>query len=198
MVDALSANNKVTVLYFYCHDPQYHGHGSILRSLLKQLYILTDAKSIVEEFWERHKSDTPCDGDGETVTMYLNLFVEILSTPTTYIILAGADRCKHDGLDNIFAAWSHIRARSDKVIKIFISSTDGGEIQKRLHQERQKNARDFGEMSLQTMPGHLDDLNEYVRDQAQSVAKEWGMWQGSSQELVKNASAMLFESASGR
>ena len=70
VVDALSANNEVTVLYFYCKSKLFRNHMSILRSLLKQAYLRTDSKSIVEDFYLEHKFDNLCDGDGLTIQLY--------------------------------------------------------------------------------------------------------------------------------
>lgn len=89
MVDALSANNDVTVLYFYCRSAPLRIHMSILRSLLKQVYLRTDRKALVEDLYAKHKEDTPCDGDESIIQSYYELFLEIVPTSRTCVVLDG-------------------------------------------------------------------------------------------------------------
>lgn len=198
VVDALSANESVTVLYFYCHDKQFRSHTSILRSLLKQLYLRSNSKSLMEEFYDEHKSDRPCDGDGTAMKLYFDIFLKILSTSRTYLILDGLDMCTPDGIDVLFSAWRYVSKKSEKVLKLFISGRDRIDVRSKMDREFSSSSRGSGELSLELQPDHLKDIETYIHEQAESVAKDWGMWQISSQELVKHASAMIFDRASGR
>ena len=118
MIDALSAHNDVTVLYFYCRGEPYQNHMSILRSLLKQVYLRTDRRALVEEFYSRHKEDTPCDGDESIIQSYYELFLEIIPTSLTYTVLDGVDECTADGVENLMNAWKFVSRRSGRVVKL--------------------------------------------------------------------------------
>lgn len=118
MVDALAANNDVTVLYFYCRSTPLRNHMSILRSLLKQVYLRTDRKALVEDFYANHKEDTPCDGDESIIRSYYELFLEIVSTPRTYIVLDGVDECTADGIENLVNAWKFVFTSSRQTFRV--------------------------------------------------------------------------------
>lgn len=96
MIDALSANNDVTVLDFYCRRETYRNHISVLRSLLKQVYLRTDRKALVEDLYSRPEQDTPCNSDKSIIQSYYELVLEIIPTSRTYVVLDGVDECTAD------------------------------------------------------------------------------------------------------
>ena len=122
MVDALSAKNDVTVLYFYCRSTPLQNHMSTLRALLKQVYLRTDRKALVEDFYAKHKEDTPCDGDESFIQLYYELFLEIVPTSRTYIVVDGVDECTADGIENLMNAWNFMSRRSRRVVKLLVSN----------------------------------------------------------------------------
>jgi hypothetical protein len=162
------------------------------------MYLHTQAKDIMEDFYDQHRAKTPCTDNGDKITLWFDLFLQLISTSRTYIILDGLDECNNDSVDVLLSAWSYISKRSSKVIKLFISSRERSDIKAKIERESKASPRGFGEMSLQIQPGHLEDLDAYVRDQAESVAKDWKIWQESSQLLVAQAGSMILKQASGR
>ena len=75
VVDALSENSDVNVLYFHCSYQRFGGHVQVLRSLLKQLYLQTTSKNTVETFFLSHGKDIVCDGNETELRAYLDLFL---------------------------------------------------------------------------------------------------------------------------
>lgn len=201
VIDALSANTNVTVLYFYCSSKQFRNHlsnhVSILRSFLKQLYLRTGSKTIMEEFYRQHKNEVPCDGSEKMITLYFELFLKMLSTSQTYIVLDGLDECTEDGIDQLFGAWKHVSQRSHKVLKLFLSSRNTESISSRVNQElgmsQLGSATFFHSLSVSN-----SDIEHFINDKFDEVAKEWDQWQSSSGELLTYAKSMLKEQANGR
>ena len=204
MIDALSANNDVTVLYFYCQskrsrDHTSRNHTSILRSLLKQLYLRTNSRALVENFYSKHKDEAPCDGDEIRIKSYYELFMGILPTSRTYIILDGVDECTADGIENLMNAWNFISRRSRRVIKLFISSRQTGTIPALLGRQMYLKPQINAQLSLDSNSGQNSDLESYIDGQFEDVAKQWDMWQNSGEEeVLGHAKSMLMERASGR
>ena len=196
MVDALSANNDVTVLYFYCQSNLFRNDMSILRSLLKQVYLRTDANVLVEDFYSKHKDETPCDGDKSTIQSYYELFLEILPASCTYIVLDGVDECTADGIKNLMNAWRFVSRRSRRVVKLLISSrrteTVNASIGREIHSRPEINTQ----LSLDSSSGHNSDVESYINE---VVAKQWDTWQNSGgEEVLGRAKSLLMERASGR
>ncbi len=199
MVDALSANGGVTVLYFYCRRKPFRNHTSILRSLLKQVYLRTNSKALVEDFYSKHKDETPCDGDASTIQSYYELFLEILPTSRTYIILDGVDECTADGIENLMNAWKFISKRSRRVVKLLVSSRQTETVTALLGREIYLRPQINAQLSLDLSSGQSSDLESYIDGQLEDVAKQWDMWQNSGgDEVFGRAKSMLMERASGR
>lgn len=199
MIDALSANNDVTVLYFYCRSKLFRNHMSILRSLLKQVYLRTDANVLVEDFYSKHKDETPCDGDESTIQSYYELFLEMLPASRTYIVLDGVDECTADGIENLMSAWKFVSRRSRRVVKLLISSrrteTVNASIGREIHSRPEINTQ----LSLDSSSGQSFDLESYIDGYIKVVAKQWDMWQNSGgEEVLGRAKSLLMERASGR
>lgn len=201
VIDALSANSNVTVLYFYCSSKQFRNHlsnhVSILRSFLKQLYLRTGSKKIMEEFYQQHKNHIPCDGSEKMITLYFDLFLKMLSTSQTYIVLDGLDECTEDGIDQLFSAWKHVSRRSHRVLKLFISSRNTDSISSRVN--RELGMSQLGSAKLvHSLSVSSADIESFINDKFDEVAKEWNQWQSSSGELLTYAKSMLKEQANGR
>lgn len=172
---------------------------SILRSLLKQAYLRTDSKRIVEEFYLEHQTDTPCDGDESTIQLHYRLFLDITSTSRTYIVLDGVDECTADGLENLMHAWRYVSRHSHRVVKLFISSRRTENIQALVGSEMHKQPRVNAQLSLDSSLGQIADLENYVDGQTERVARQWDMWQYSEEnEVLSRAKSLLLERASGR
>ena len=192
MIDALSANDGVTVLLFYCasrrpRDHTIRNHTSILRSLLKQLYYRTNSKALVESIYAKHKDEPPCDGDETRIQSYYKLFLEILPTSRTYIILDGVDECTADGIENFMNAWKFVSRRSRRVVKLFLSSRHTETITASIGREMNLNS------------GQKSDLESYIDGQIEDVSKQWDMWQSSGgEEVLGHAKSMLIERTSGK
>ena len=199
MIDALSANNDVTVLYFYFRRDSYRNHMSILRSLLKQVYLRADRKALVEEFYSRHKEDTPCDGDESIIQSYYELFLEIIPTSRTYIVLDGVDECTADGVENLMNAWKFVSRRSRRVVKLLVSSRRTEIVQASIEREIYLAPKINAQLSLDSNSGQNSDLESYIEGQIEEVAKQWDMWQNSvGEEQLSRVKSMLVERASGR
>lgn len=201
VIDALSANTNVTVLYFYCSSKQFRSHlsnhVSILRSFLKQLYIRTGSKTIMEDFYQQHKNDIPCDGSENMIKLYFELFLKMLSTSQTYIVLDGLDECTEDGIDQLFSAWKHVSQRSHKVLKLFLSSRNTESISSRVNRELGMSQLGSAKF-LHSLSVSNSDIEHFISDKFDEVAKEWDEWQSSSGELLTYAKSMLKEQANGR
>ena len=104
MIDALSANTDVTVLYFYCSSKLTRDHVLVLRSLMKQLYLRSTSKVIAGALYRSHGGEAVCDGSETELKAYYNLFLHSLSTPRTYIVMDGVDECTYDGFENLLTA----------------------------------------------------------------------------------------------
>jgi len=76
----------------------------------------------MKDFYMDHKDDTPCDGNETAIRIYYELFLKLLPTARTYIVLDGVDVCTHDGIENLLNAWNYVSRRSHRVVKLFISS----------------------------------------------------------------------------
>ena len=199
MVDALSANNDVTVLYFYCRKEPLRSHTSILRSLLKQVYLRTNRKALVEDFYSRHEQDTPCDGDESVIQMYYKLFLEIVPTSRTYIVLDGVDECTADGIENLMSAWNFVSKNSRRVVKLLVSSRRTEILQASIEREIHLAPNINAQLSIDSSSGQSSDLESYIDGQMQEVAKQWDMWQNSGgEEVLDRAKSFLMERASGR
>lgn len=201
VIDALSANTNVTVLYFYCRSKQFRNHlsnhVSILRSFLKQLYLRTGSKKIMEEFYQQHKDDTPCDGSENMIILYFELFLKMLSTSQTYIVLDGLDECTEDSIDQLFSAWKHVSQRSPKVLKLFLSSRNTESISSRVNQELGMSQLGSAKFS-HSLSVSSSDIEHFINEKFDEVAKEWDQWQSSSGELLTYAKSMLKDQANGR
>ena len=172
---------------------------SILRSLLKQLYLRTDRKALVEEFYSRHKEDTPCDGDESIIQSYYELFLEIVPTSRTYIVLDGIDECTADGIENLMNAWKFVSRRSRRVVKLLVSSRRTEIVQASIEREIHLAPKINAQLSLDSSYGQSSDLESYIDGQIEEVAKQWDMWQNSGgEEVLSRAKSMLMERASGR
>ena len=199
VVDALSANDQVMVLYFYCQSKLFRSHMSILRSLLKQAYLRTDSKQTLEDFYFEHRSDTPCDGDESVIQTYYQLFLDIIPTSRTYIVLDGIDECTPDGLDHLMHAWKFVSKRSRRVVKLFISSRPTKEIKAVIESEMRVQPHLNVQLSLDSSLDQIADLEDYVNNQIQKVAQQWDMWQNSREnEVLSRAKSLLLKQASGR
>ena len=199
MVDALSANNDVTVLYFYCRtnlSKPFENHKSILRSLLKQVYLRSDRQALVEDFYFKHKDDAPCEGDESIIQSYYELFLEIVPTSRTYIVLDGIDECTADGIENLMNAWKFVSRRSRRVVKLLVSSRQTEVVQASIEREMHLAPQVNNQLSLDSSCGQNSDLESYIDGQ---VAKQWDMWQNSGgQEALGQAKSLLMERAHGR
>lgn len=172
---------------------------SILRSLLKQLYLRTDRKALVEDFHSKHKDDTPCDGDESMIQSYFELFLEILPTSRTYIVLDGADECTADGIENLMNAWRFVSRRSRRVVKLLVSSRQTETVQASIGREIHLGPQIHAQLSLDSSSGQNSDLESYIDGQIEEAAKQWDMWQNSGgEEVLGRAKSMLMERASGR
>ena len=202
MIDALSANKDVTVLYFYCRinlSKPFRSHRSILRSLLKQVYHRSDRKALVEEFYLKHMDDTPCDGDESTMQSYYELFLKIVPTSRTYIILDGIDQCTADGIENLMNAWKFVSRRSRRVLKLLVSSRRTKIVQASIEREMHLAPQVNTQLSLDSSSGQSSDLESYIDGQFEQVAKQWNMWQESGrQEKFGRAKSLIKERAHGR
>lgn len=201
VIDSLSANTNVTVLYFYCSNKQFRNHlsnhVSILRSFLKQLYLRTGSKTIMEGFYQQHKNDVPCDGNENMIRLYFELFLKMLSTPQTYIVLDGLDECTEDGIDQLFSAWKYVSRRSRMVLKLFISSRNTDSISSRVNQELGVSRLRSAKFAY-SLSDSNSDIEAFINDKFDEVAKEWYQWQSSSGGLLNYAKSMLKEQANGR
>lgn len=151
----------------------------------------------MEEFYQQHKNERPCDGSEKMITLYFELFLKMLSTSQTYIVLDGLDECTEDGIDQLFSAWKHVSRRSHRVIKLFISSRSTDSISRRVNQEL--GVTQFGSAKfVHSLSAHNPDIESYINDKFDEVAKEWDQWQSSSGELLTYAKSMLKEQANGR
>ena len=204
VIDALSANDEATVLYFYCESKHsrkqtFQDHTSILRSLLKQLYCITNFKALVESFYSKHKDETPCDGDETRIQSYYELFLEILPTSRTYIILDGIDDCTADGIENLMNAWKFILKRSRRVVKLFVSSRQTETITASVGREMYLKPQINAQLSLDSSSGQNSDLESYIEGHFEDAAKQWDKWQNSGgEEVLGRAKSMLMERANGR
>lgn len=172
---------------------------SILRSLLKQVYLRTDSKAIVEEFYLKHRDYTSCDGDEVTIQSYYELFLEILPTSRTYIVLDGVDECTADGIENLMNAWKFISKRSHRVVKLLVSSRQTENVKSSIGREIHLRPQINGQLSLDSSSRQTSDMESYIDGQIEGVAKQWDMWQNSGgEELLGRAKSMLMERASGR
>ncbi|KAL9611172.1 MAG: hypothetical protein Q9167_004157 [Letrouitia subvulpina] len=199
VVDALSANTDVTVLYFYCQSKLFRNHMSILRSLLKQAYLRTDFKGTVEDFYLNHKSDRPCDGDESAIQSYYQLFLDIMPTSRTYIVLDGVDECTADGLEHLMHAWRFVSRHSRRLVKLFVSSRRTETVQALVGSEMYMQPHVNAQLSLDSSLGQIADLETYVDGQIEMVAKQWDMWQNPDEnKVLRRAKSLLLERASGR
>ena len=172
---------------------------SILRSVLKQAYLRTASKQIVEDFYLQHQSDPPCDGDVSAIESYYQLFLQIIPTSRTYIILDGVDECTADGLENLFHAWKHISRRSNRVVKLFVSSRRDERIEALVGSEMHMRPDFNAQLCLDSSLEQIADIEAYVRAQIERVAKQWDMWPNSREdEVLSRAKSLLLERASGR
>ena len=198
VIDALSAKTSVNVLYFYCQNKQFRNHISILRSFLKQLYLRTNFCASIDNFYQAHQNDTPCDGSETAIKAYLDLFLGMISTSRTYIVLDGMDQCTDDGIEHLFSAWKYISRRSSRVIKLFISSRDVDRIRTRMSQELHARPQASATLSLSLNANQISDVQTYIESQSEQVAREWNIWQTSSQEIMHYAKSMIMEQSRGR
>ncbi|MCJ1465148.1 hypothetical protein MMC07_003764 [Pseudocyphellaria aurata] len=197
VIDALSANNNVNVIYFYCQNKQFRNHVSILRSFLKQLYLRTKFSVLMDDFYHAHRNDTPCDGTEQDIRSYLELFLRMISTSRTYMILDGMDECTDDGVENLFSAWKYISRRSSRVVKLFISSRDVDCIRTRVNRELHERPYSSAALSLSLNANQVSDVESFIESQSEQVAKEWDIWQSSSQEVLQYATSMIMEQSRG-
>ncbi len=172
---------------------------SVLRSMLKQLYLRTDRKAVMEDFYYKHKDDTPCDGDESIIQSYYELFLEMLSTSRTYIVLDGLDECTADGIENLMNAWKFVSKRSRRVVKLLVSSRPTETVQASIGREIHLGPQINAQLSLDSSSGQSSDLESYIDGQIEEVAKQWDMWQNSGgEEILGRAKSMIMEGASGR
>ena len=172
---------------------------SILRSLLKQVYLRSDRKALVEDFYFNHKDDTPCDGDESVIQSYYELFLKIVPTSRTYIVLDGIDECTADGIENLMDAWKFVSRRSRRVLKLLVSSRQTGLVQASIEREMHLAPQVNAQLSLDSSSGQNSDLESYIDGQFEQVAKQWDMWQNSGgQEVLGQAKSLLMERAHGR
>ena len=197
VVDALSANSDVTVLYFYCSYQRFGGHVQVLRSLLKQLYLQTTSKNTVETFFLSHGKDIVCDGNETELRAYFDLFLQSLSTPRTYIVIDGADECTYDGLENLFTAWNYVSKRSRKIVKLFISSRKTSDIESAINRKLQIYPGGT-QLSLDLSHGQTTDIDRFIDGRIEEVSKQWEIWQNSGANLFSAAKSMLMQRSNGR
>lgn len=172
---------------------------SVLRSLLKQVYLRTDRKAPVDDFYAKHKEDTPCDGDESIIRSYYELFLEIVPTSRTYIVLDGVDECTADGIENLMNAWKFVSKRSRRVVKLFVSSRQTQIVQTSIGREIHLAPQVNTQLSLDSSSGQSSDMESYIDGQIEEVAKQWEMWQNSGgEEVLSRAKSVLMERASGR
>lgn len=198
VVDALSANRNVCVVYFYCDNKQYRNHTSILRSLLKQVYLVSPNKERAESFYRSHKDAKLCDEEGTDPKQYYDLFLGLLRLGRIYLVLDGLERCTADGLDMLFDAWRHVSSRSNHVLKLFISSRENDIVHEKLDwQIKENSSRGWYKLSTSLM----DDvyLEAFIRERLETVAESWDIWQQSSGTGLVDLIAMNIKaSARGR
>lgn len=152
----------------------------------------------MDDFYQTHRNDTPCDGSEKDIKLYLDLFLGMISTSRTYIILDGMDECTDDGIENLFSAWKYISRRSSRVVKLFISSRDVDCIRTRVSRELHKRSNSSAALSLSLNANQISDMESFIESQSEQVAKEWDIWQSSSQEVLQYATSMIMEQSRGR
>lgn len=172
---------------------------SILRSLLKHVYLRTDRKALVVDFHANHKEDTLCDRDESIIRSYYELFLEIVSTPRTCIVLDGVDECTADGIESLMKASKFVSRRSRRVVKLFVSSRQTQIIQASIGREIHIAPQVNTQLSLDSSSGQNSDLKSYIDGRIKEVAHQWDMWQNSGgKEVLSRAKSMLMERASGK
>lgn len=142
-----------------------------------------------------HKDDTPCDGNETAIRTYYELFLKLLPTARTYIVLDKVDVCNHDGIENLLNAWDYVSRRSHRVVKLFISSRKNELIKPPMERLMLQGG---SQLSLESNINQASDVDTYIDGQIEKVAKYWDLWQGSGEELTSHAKSMLKERAGGR
>lgn len=153
---------------------------------------------VIDEFYLAHKNDTPCDGSGEDIRSYLELFLGMLSTSRTYIVLDGMDECTEDGIENLLSAWKYISRRSRRVVKLFVSSRDSDYIRNLMNRELNERPQASAQLSLSINANQVSDVKAFIEGQSEQVAREWDIWQTSSHEILQYAKSMIMEQSRGR
>ena len=153
----------------------------------------------MEGFYPKHKDEPPCDGDETRIQSYYELFLEILPTSRTYIVLDGLDGCTADGIENLMNAWRFISRRSRRVVKLFVSSRQTETITASIGREMYLTPQISVQLNIDSNSGQNSDLESYIDGHFEDVAKQWDMWQNSGgEEVLGRAKSMLMERASGR
>ena len=153
----------------------------------------------MEDFYSNHKDDTPCDGDEAIIQSYYELFLEIVPTSRTYIVLDGIDECTADGIENLMNAWKFVSRRSRRVLKLLVSSRQTDVVQASIERELYLAPQVNAQLSLDSSSGQNSDLESYIDGQFEQVAKQWDIWQNSGgQEVLAQAKSQLMERAHGR
>lgn len=152
----------------------------------------------MDDYYQAHKNDTPCDGSEKDIQSYFQLFLGMISTSRTYVVLDGMDECTDDGFENLFSAWEYISRRSSGVVKLFISSRDVECIRTRLSRELHERPQASAALSLSFNANQISDVEAFIESQSERVAREWDIWQTSSQEILRYAKSMITEQSRGR
>lgn len=164
---------------------------------MKQLYLQTTSKNIVETFFLSHGKDIVCDGNETELRAYFDIFLQSLSTPRTYIVIDGADECSYDGLENLFTAWNYVSKRSRKIVKLFISSRKTSDIESAINRKLQIYPGGT-QLSLDLSHGQTTDIDRFIDGRIEEVSKQWEIWQNTGPNLFSAAKSMLMQRSNGR
>ena len=173
VIDALANNPRTTVLYFYCsyRSPDRCSECPILLSLLRQLYSLTTCPDAMNDYYEWRKfSSTPLTHTDAKNDLY-KIFIEMLFTPKTCIIIDGLDECKKTNTIEILNAWREIRHKSRKTLKLFLSSRPSTTVE----------LNEGTDTKLELTPNLTSsDLQLVLDKQLDHVRVDWAEWDNES------------------
>ena len=144
------------VAYFYCSrntaEPERSNPVQIMRCIARQLCGEDLSNSVPEQLRRVHESlGSPMPGTAslplhDTVDIILNL---LKKNPAT-IIIDALDECDPSSRHELFEALDEIVAKSENIVKVFLTSRNDGDIVARLastpniYIDAQKNSSDIG------------------------------------------------------
>ena len=190
VIDALANNPRTTVLYFYCSYRSLDrcSECPILLSLLRQLYSITPFPDPMNDYHERRKFSSAHLSHTETRFDLYKIFMEMLFTPQTYIIIDGLDECKETDIVEILNTWQEIRRKSKKTLKLFLSSRPSTRVK----------LNEGTDVKLELSPSLTSsDLKMVLNNHLDHVRVDWAKWDNESgnreklkQSLVERAQGL--------